>query len=238
MKTKSLPLQNAKHSAFILWMLFTLAVLLLIPTLSFSKGTDIGLQLGPTLTKSIGRNNVNSHVDIGAAAEFFVRYNFTPLVSIRTGIGFEDKGDRYNGLNYTNGNGDVVLASVLHHRTKYITIPLLVELTFAQGKKVQPYINTGVYMGFLISARDIYKDNTNGNVFKSTVTNSYHTFDMGYVLGVGLKVPIKTHWLFDFGVRNDFGFIKTNKNSNAYVNKLLNYSTAFNFGFAYRFGSE
>ena len=218
--------------------IFMTASLLVISTFTFAKGTDIGIQLGPTLTKSLGKNAINSRVDIGASAEFFVRYNFTQMVSIRSGVGFADRGDRYNGLTYTNAQGDVVLASVLHHRTKYITIPVLVELTFGKSMKVQPYINTGLYFGFLLSARDIYKDNMNGNTFKHTVTNDYHAFDMGYIIGAGIKVPIKTHWMFDFGVRNDFGFLKTNKNSNAYVNKLMNYSTAFNFGFAYRFGGN
>ncbi len=206
-------------------------------SVSFAGSTDIGIQVGPSLTKSIGKNAINSKVDIGAAAEFFLRYNISNMVSIRSGVGFADKGDRYNGITYTNKEGNQVLASVSHHRTKYITIPLLVELTFG-NKKVQPYVNTGLYFGFLLNARDVFKDNTNGNIFKRTVTNDYHVFDMGYVLGVGLKVPIKTHWLFDFGVRNNFGFLQTNKNSNAYVHKLLNYSSDFNFGFAYRIGGN
>jgi hypothetical protein len=202
---------------------------------SFAKGWDIGLQAGPTVTKAIGKNAINPHADIGAAAEFFVRYNFTSMISLRTGVGFEDKGHKLNGFTITDGNGNIAYTSTFRHRTKYITMPLLVEFTF--GKKVQPYFNTGLYMGFLISARDTYKDN-NGNALKRTVTNDYRTYDMGYVLGAGIKVPVKQHWLIDVGMRNSFGFLPTNLNSNAYIRKLYNYSGAFNFGFAYQFGSR
>jgi len=208
-------------------------LLLLLSILSFSKGIDIGLQAGPTATTALGKNSIHPRADIGAATEFFVRYNFNSLVSIRTGLGFEDKGHKYKGI-ITDGAGNPVYESTFGHRTKYMMIPVLVEFTFG-GKKVLPYVNTGLYMGFLVSAVDKY-NNSNEVLIKRKVTNDYRTFDMGYLLGVGIKVPIKERWLIDVGMRNAFGFIRTNKYTSPVVSRFYNYSAAFNFGFAYKFG--
>lgn len=210
-----------------------LTVILLINLSVYSKDIELGIQAGPTVTKSFGKSVIKYSADIRYAAEVYVKYSFSSTVGIRTGLGFEDKGGAIKNITFTDGAGNPIGTGKLHHHLQYITIPILAEFTF--GKKVQPYFNTGLYMGILAKGQDIAKYD---KAYKTDITQYFNRFDMGFVLGVGIKVPIKEKFLFNIDIRNSIGFLRTNKNSNPYMKNVLNYSTAFNIGFAYKFGKK
>lgn len=216
--------------------LFLLTILIVVCSVnSYSKGIELGIQAGPTVTKTIGKIAFKHNADIRYATEIYVKYSFTSKIGIRTGLGFEDKGYVIKGLTFADGAGNPLVSGKLHHHLQYITIPILAEFTF--GKKLLPYFNTGFYLGILANSKDRYKyDDKTFN--KSVETSSYNRFDMGFILGVGIKVPIKEKFLFNVDIRNSVGFLRTNKYNPTGSYKAINYSTAFNIGFAYKFGNK
>ena len=215
--------------------LLFIIVLAVFTTKSYANEMVIGIQVGPTVTNVLGKNNIfKPKADIRYAAEFYFKYYISNKIAFRTGLGFEDKGYQFKNATFTDPGGNPIGTGKFQHHLQYITIPVLAEFTF--GKKVQPYINTGFYFGILAKAQDISKFQS--DKVKSDVTQYINRFDMGFVVGAGINVPIKEKFLFNIDIRNSIGFLRTNKNANIFTNKRYNYSTAFNFGFAYKFGNK
>ncbi|MBK8673105.1 MAG: PorT family protein [Bacteroidetes bacterium] len=206
-------------------------------TISYSKGIELGIQGGPTVTKSFGKTIFKPSADIRYATEIYVKYNFTSKIGIRTGLGFEDKGYTIKGISKADFMGNIISTGNLHHHLQYITIPILAEFTF--GKKVLPFFNTGLYLGILTKSQDIAKfdDKT---TYKYDATQYYKRADIGFVIGFGFKVPIKTKFLLITEIRNNIGTLNTIGEKFYHEGKYnkFNYSSALNIGFAYKFGSK
>ncbi|MBK6339604.1 MAG: outer membrane beta-barrel protein [Bacteroidetes bacterium] len=206
-------------------------------TISYSKGIELGIQGGPTVTKSFGKTIFKPSADIRYATEIYVKYNFTSKIGIRTGLGFEDKGFLDKDVYFTDFQGNIIGTGNIENHSQYITIPILAEFTF--GKKVLPFFNTGLYLGILAKSQDITKfdDKT---IFKSEATQYYKRADIGFVIGFGFKVPIKTKFLLITEIRNNIGTLNTIGEKFYHEGKYnkFNYSSALNIGFAYKFGSK
>ena len=88
--------------------ILTAYIAVICTTVSYSKGIELGIQGGPTVTKSFGKTIFKPSADIRYATEIYVKYNFTSKIGIRTGLGFEDKGYTIKGISKADFMGNII----------------------------------------------------------------------------------------------------------------------------------
>lgn len=142
--------------------------------------------------------------------------------------GFEQK--RYNRTyTFTDQGGNVVGDFKTTSRFNYITVPVLLRASI--GNKIHYFLNTGPYIGFLLSSKFKYDDDN------STInyTKNYHTADIGITAGIGLAVPIKDKFSFSVEFRNNFGLYNISNVQNSSTT-LTTYSGNLLCGISYAIG--
>ncbi|WP_430407015.1 porin family protein [Fluviicola sp.] len=170
-----------------------------------------------------------------ASTGLTLQYNCKKIFSIRTGLSYQQKGYR------PTKTYDVAKTTL---RFDYLTIPILARFTF--GKKVHFFVNVGVFGSFLAGTTKrtkfyLYPKYVD-NIEKGHQTNppGYNAGDAGFTGGLGISVPIKTHWLISLEARNYSGVLDiSNKHGNTfdshYKLDLTNTSDLL-LGVAYRLG--
>jgi len=204
-------------------------------TIAYAEKPEIGIFAGPTVTKIFSNYNFKQDADVRYMAEFMFKYPFTKTISLRTGISFEDKGAQFKNIFITDVSGYPIGEGSMHFHKYYLIIPVLAEFSF--GKKVQPFFNTGFYIGMLLKAKDIGRYNRTSYSFSNTYTKPV---DFGVVASIGLKIPIKEKFALGFEMRNQVGVLDIFKHTlpGTENKKNFNYSTAFNIGFTYKIQSK
>ena len=175
----------------------------------FSRGAGCGCKIAPNVLEEI------------------LKSNFTLPHDKNLLVGNSSKDD---AAVYDIGNGKV------QFHQHYLTLPVLAEFTF--GKKVQPFVNAGIYLGVLLNSKTVFRYGDNKT--SDNITNDKQRIDVGVMASAGIKVPVKKSCSFVFEVRNNIGLLNVYKNnfpgSERY--KTRNYSTSFNVGFSYRFSKN
>jgi hypothetical protein len=215
-------------------------VILAVLALTFGSASaqtnkfDIGIEGGPSLVFLHGNEMLgeSNHPTTGVSAGAFFQYNFKKILSLRTNLSFERKGSftRYESTDYM---GIPIEDVTINSRFDYLTLPLLVRATF--GKKVQFFINTGPYIGFLIQLSTITKGGLCPTK-KGNSTSLMKRFDAGLTTGIGLAVPFKQKFAFTFEARNNMGLVNISAVPVYKNGSILTNSTNFMFGFTYRLG--
>ena len=216
--------------------LFTVAVIAVCSIHSYSKDMEIGFMAGPTVTKHFTNFGIKYNPDVRYAAEFMFQYRFTNIIGLRTGLGYENKGARINYVSLVDQSGNDISNGKVQFHQHYLTLPVLAEFTF--GKKVQPFVNAGIYLGVLLNSKTVFRYGDNKT--SDNITNDKQRIDVGVMASAGIKVPVKKSCFFVFEIRNNIGLLNVYKNnfpgSERY--KTRNYSTSFNVGFSYRFSKN
>jgi hypothetical protein len=122
----------------------------------------------------------------------------------------------------------------------YLTLPILSRFTF--GKKVNFFVNAGVFIGVLVSQQDALEIEN----YSSSGLNSYHSsekrkdhnikdynpVDIGVAGGFGIGIPIKKQWSISIEARDCIGLVNTKVSQDIKTNTLsllvgVNYKLSF-----------
>jgi len=162
-----------------------------------------------SLEKEYGKMWQNKGVQFG----FRVSYNFTNVLSVLGGFGYETKGFNYRTqYSWADTTSNQSFDREMHHEQKisYFSVPLLVRWDFSEGQ-FKPYAQAGLVMNFRHQAtKVIHYDNTideeqtENQVTSSglvSVTDNTRKFNMGLMAGAGLLYHTK---YVTFGVESNF----------------------------------
>ena len=206
---------------------------------------DLGVEGGPSVIFLYGDKFFSQHEKpaCGFSGAFFVQYNFPKVLSVRTNIAFERKGNMTSGILEATDQNGYNLGSYnyrINNNSDYLTLPILVRATF--GDKIKLFINAGPYLGALLN--DELVTRTNGEKYglpakvSKNVTNESNRLDIGLTTGIGLEVPIKKGFSLSFEARNNTGLYNTANQPLVYNGTRKNNSTNFLLGFSYALGKR
>jgi len=130
------------------------------------------------------------------------QYNFTNLISFRTNVAYERKGEVAKVTAHDYGNGIIQEEDYKYLRYfDYITVPLLIRFSF--GNKVKLFINTGGYVGYLIRQTNTTYKGTNEVLYAISHNRyKYKDFDFGITVGIGATIPINDKFIASLELRN------------------------------------
>jgi opacity protein-like surface antigen len=191
------------------------SLLLLIGYAGFSqeKGFRIGIEGGPNLVSLRGNEIIDEiHSSrISYAFGLAFQYNFSKLLSIRSGIYFEEKGSALEGP-FFDLNGNLISAEGFANRFQYLTLPIMARFSF--GKKLRYFINTGPFLGFLRESEAVYTTaisevqqiiNSSPGWQQRDGTELLNELDYGISLGAGAEYPLTKNLIISLEVRHNYG---------------------------------
>lgn len=194
-----------------------------------SKRINIGLEQGPSLTFLRGTDISKDRYDPirGFSAGLIFQYNFPQLISIRTNIAYERKGAKYQ-IQSAYYNYDPTLDMNRNLNLDYLTIPVLIQLSFGNNRKF--FANIGPYFSSLIKQTVI-------STFEYEI-EEYRKLDWGISSGLGVRFTINDNLLLIFELRNNLGLYDISKVIDYNVGSSFTNSTNLLIGIAYQFGSK
>lgn len=203
---------------------------------------EIGIEGCPSFISMRGFDLDDSSfrkTDLGFSAGLFFQYNFNKIISLRTNISYERKGDKIGTakhIYYLNFDPNPTeIDKTVELRYEYLTLPILVRLNF--GKKIKYFVNAGPYFGYLIKDSEIIKwDNHPSIVGDFTWLDK--RYDIGISTGLGLSVPIEKKIAVSLEVRDNLGLL--NISAVPVWNNGTNKTNSLNFlfGITYKLGHK
>jgi hypothetical protein len=167
-----------------------LSILLCLPLIVFGqeKSFELGLLFGGSLNSLNGDPEFTKET-IQPIGGVLAQYNFTKPFSVKSKLLYHIKGGRTTTFIDNTG----AIFGEYDHRLDfhYVTLPLLAQFNFGKNKW-RVFCNTGVYLGALMKAEDVYKEAEGayeGRVEKQPLEN-FNKFDFGAVLGCGTSFQI------------------------------------------------
>jgi len=201
------------------------------------KTVIIGFEGGPSLSLILASSGVykDSEPLIGGTAGLNVQYNFTKLLSLKTGVIYERKGTQL-----PSKSDQLPPDGLMSINFDYLSIPILLKLSF--GQNIQFFINTGPNFSYLFSQSIFYKPKGEKSYKVANERVSYKPFDIGVILGVGISIPIRNRFKISLEIKDNLGLMNVQKDNieipilsfpNESHNGNLN-TTSFIVGFCYR----
>lgn len=193
-----------------------------------------GMEAGPSLKTLYGFDTVDENeLSIGFSAGLAFQYNFTDLLSLRTNISFERKGWTTKG-EATDEMGNPIGEMTFHTNFDYLTLPLLVRLTF--GNKIRYFVNAGPYIGYLLKVTDVAE--TLGDYPRSEYDNTanFKQHDFGLTTGLGMTYQLAEKLLLSAEIRNNLGLVNISALPVRNDKSIKTNSTNFLIGIAYGIG--
>ena len=188
--------------------IFTLCLfsLLSFPLFSQYINSEIGIEVGPSITK-LDSKPYDKHyhlVRIGYYIGLSYQYNFSKNISLRTGLAFEQKGFSSNNFrSFPDTNGILINEWYRIKETfSYMTLPVLFRYNF--GKK-KYFINAGPYVGFLLSHKYEREKGIKFPAQTEQGTNGFNKIDFGISAGAGFNFPIRSNLKGSLEIRHNAG---------------------------------
>ncbi len=186
----------------------------------------IGGKLGMNVTSFWGASKTDDmNSKIGLNIGFAAGLEFGEIFSLQAGLNFEQKGCIVKSDSISD-DSDISLETKTKNRYNYLTIPILFRASF--GKTTKVYIETGPYIGILISARQ--KGTTILTLTDTMIVTDINenqgdvssTIDFGWSIGSGVFFPLnnrprKANPGIFAGIRYNMGYISTSKAYNMTV---------------------
>lgn len=183
-------------------LLLSFLLLLCVPEANAqSSSREVGIQGGPSLAWLRGNDAIdNSGVSVGPAAFLTVERRFTPLLSLRAGLGYQRKGMSADII-FTDVNGTSLSEGEYQSNLDYLVIPVMLRASF--GEKARLIVSAGPYIGYLLSARDAFKGE--GYIPSGTTKDNFNEWDMGISASLGWSIPLNEKLALQAEVRYDKG---------------------------------
>ena len=175
------------------------------------KNNDVklGFNISASMIKLYGNDFINKYhkptnsFTIGTSAEI----KLSSLLSFYTGLSYEKKGSVIKG-DFTFENPipftETKKVSIIYN---YITLPIILKTSL--GKKRNFYLNTGTYLGYLLSQK--IKKVASGDVPTRNDTNLNKKMDFGLAYGFGYTKAVGSNKTLNIELRNNLGLINTSK---------------------------
>lgn len=162
-------------------------------------------------------------------AQFGVRYsyNFTNLISVSVGFGYQSVSFNYRTqFSWSDTMGNQAFDREMHHIQKisYFTFPIMARWDLTEGQ-FKPYLQGGLFMDFRNRATKVINydniidgketENQTSSSALVSITDNTEKFNIGLIAGVGLSYYTK---YVTFGVETNFryGFMKVVNDQNRY----------------------
>lgn len=169
---------------------------------------------------------------IGPSFGICIDYKFNKTFSLRSGTYYELKGSsfKFEAQDQSGQPLGTVHGSLNLH---YLTIPLLIRTSV--GNKVNYFINTGPYIGFLIQPTTHFDAIKNIPEINSDETKSYKNIDIGLSVGIGFNYSISNKLALSFEVRDNLGLTSINENQLFHDGSIKTNAFYFIIGYYYKF---
>jgi len=221
--------------------LFLVLLVLLFANSIKSQAVSIGIKSGANISSFHGKYYFCSPVnkndmygysdgwDIVLGKNFGILFDFglTKKLSLQTEVLYEDKGFKY--FDNSNMYDDEGHSGTIKY--KYITMPLI--LKYKLGKKKRFNINTGIYLGKLLYAREKGRQEIIpyfSEEWDIDIKSQTHDFDFGLSLGLGYETPVYKKIDFLIEPRVNYGLTENSKTEN---NQYKNFSVSLGVGVKY-----
>lgn len=196
-----------------------------------SNDFELGVELGPNVSILYGNDILKDYHTpaLGFSGGISFQYNFTPVISLRTNIFYEQKGSNSN-IPVINIDGQIMYQSKMRTQFNQLTVPILLRVNF--GRQGNFFVNAGPFMGFNISAR--------GHLPKidaapSNITHQFERIDFGLSAGFGASFPISKSFAATVEVRNNLGLLNLGRDNVINNQTIKTNTTNLLVGFAYKF---
>jgi len=201
-----------------------LAMVLVLPFFSNAqKQLELGIMGGLGMGKFMGNEVTQEAQRFNPCytSGLYVRYHLDEMFSLTLGANLENNGSKTPSFPVTDINGNPTnQMSFSRTNLLYAGIPITMQAKF--GNRIQPYLNAGTSIGYLISSKtNIYID----DVLSVTTLNSLELkkLNVSAVVGAGVMVPIKERIVLSAEWRNNVGM------SNISATPILNNQTLRTF---------
>jgi hypothetical protein len=169
----------------------------------------LGLELTPTMNSIRGNSFVNSFNPLFSfSTGLNIEYIINDKYSIKSGLTYDKKGAKTE-IDYRDANGGPLTPIDVRENFNYLVLPILGS--FSSHGNTKFYFDAGPYIGFLLSQKEIWESNGSFPGKTSDYTASTKKIDLGLSLGLGVKIPLKDHWLILVGLKENLGLINTSK---------------------------
>lgn len=199
----------------------SLLFLSLVTATKAQLGPHIGFTAGPSLTTIYGDGADGAEMKLGYSAGFVYQHAFSARYALHTGVLFENKG----AMSDVNLFGTDFTART---HFNYVTVPVLFRVHLMPEQRVRPFINAGVYGGYMVNQTTVVRDGDGEEIDRSTNSGDYRKLDVGGAGGLGVDFLIGEKMHFDVEVRDNIGFMNVNESdtdadrfSNNGVNLML-----------------
>ena len=194
------------------------------------KSFETGVFIGGSLNSLNGIKSESSPAPntklVLPTAGFLAQYNFNNKISLKTKLLYQPKGQETVEL---LSDGSIGLTNNKDLLLHYITTPILTQINFGNNKW-KYFVNTGLYVGFLISSEVIYNDEKT----KKSIEDLKKT-DFGLALGSGVSFKINERSRVFLESSWDYGLSNISKINLVNVNSIMTEAITLNIGIAYNF---
>jgi hypothetical protein len=192
----------------------------------------LGFEVSPTLAWLRGNSAIGINKSrLGYATGFSFEYSLISHFSLRSGLGYERKGQAQD-ISFTDENGNNIGTANLKSNYDYLVLPLLGS--FSTNGTIKFFVNAGPFLGFLLSQKN--KVPASGLFPGQTVDNYDNTknLDLGISLGLGIDIPLGEKLLIELGSKFDLGLLDTNEQNIFGTGTAKTNSLGFQLGLKYK----
>lgn len=188
-----------------------IAVVLLIGFSANAQDFHYGINAGANFAvqSDIADYYNNENIRTGFHVGVFGNMSLSEKFSLQAEVNYDQKG----------GKSEDVIS-----KYDYINVPVLVKYSLGKSDntKLKFNVNAGPYAGFLVNAETELNDVT------TDISDNAEDFEVGAILGFGMKYPIANNNLV-FDLRMGLGFTAFDKNDSDPNNKYIGISLGYEF---------
>jgi len=197
---------------------FTTLLFLILSVVLFSQDFSIGIKDGITWSSIKGRydlkNFENTQIEKvnGHSFGLIFNYRFSNHFLFQTEINLEVKGFDFKSDIWIDG-----IAYSGNYNINYLTIPFTMH--YELGRSVKYYSYAGIYWDLLTKVENQTRFSSTSQLYIVRYDYSYDPTDefnkneLGFILGLGLKVPLCEQVKFIIDARYNRGLTKAAKNT-------------------------
>lgn len=190
--------------------------------------------------------------EIGYSVDSQIEYNITKIIGLEVGIGWIQK-------NYFFRRTDKYLGIFNDYTNNYLQIPITIPVRILERKKCQVFLNNGIFVSYLISAKVVgimpnaFNTTNQSDIdgqsiqsFNLTTYSEYYQFnpikdnrfEFGLQTGVGLQYNINKKIAFILDYR--FYQSLTDIQKKYMINQVskVNQTSILSIGFKFKFNSK
>lgn len=224
---------KAKRKQHFISLLALLFVMLYQSGFSQVSAYELGAECGPSMASIRGNTTISTFHEPKLAYSFgvFGQYHFKKLISLKTGLYFEEKGS--NAEVPVQNQFGIIENVTIKESFKYLSLPFLVKASF--GRRLICFINAGPSIGFLLSAKQTIEAFNGQPEQTSDFTDFMNRTEMALSGGIGLSYPLFDQFVFSFELRDNLGLSNISSTLSSDNSKIQSNTLNALIGISYQF---